>query len=356
VDDIRRPQPPHVKTGTACAAPPPGDAEVLFDGRNLDKWTGDHFSEWTLKDGILTTGALGLRVGAQQLSARSYAAVARLMHAEYVATVEAERQRASLIGSVTAAAGLPLTEPTPPAELAAMLAEVPAESITPTVPTPVDPDHPYGVLVRLFGEPGAEGGDSLSPGTPLAVEILSYLALSGPVTPRNLAAAVWPYGVTEAERDASLDRLTTWLGADPTGRPRLSTVDGYLTLSPDVRLDWHQFVAYAARGGEADLLRALELARGPLAEPHLPRRYTWLARQPVAQELPAFVVDTAHRLAQRYLARAEYDGAAAAARAALRVEPLSELLWDDLVIAVRNRDGDRAAEHAAAEKAAALAA
>lgn len=56
VADIRRPQPAHVKTGSACSAAPPGDAEVLFDGKNLDKWTGDHFGEWTLKDGVLTTG------------------------------------------------------------------------------------------------------------------------------------------------------------------------------------------------------------------------------------------------------------------------------------------------------------
>jgi hypothetical protein len=55
-DDIRRPQPPHVDTGKACAAAPPGDAEVLFNGRDLSKWTSDHMNEWTLKNGEVTSG------------------------------------------------------------------------------------------------------------------------------------------------------------------------------------------------------------------------------------------------------------------------------------------------------------
>ncbi|HEX4635249.1 MAG TPA: DUF1080 domain-containing protein, partial [Rhizomicrobium sp.] len=57
VDDIRRPQPRHVDTGTACPTRRPRDAEVLFDGHDLSKWTGDHLEEWTVHDGVVTTGA-----------------------------------------------------------------------------------------------------------------------------------------------------------------------------------------------------------------------------------------------------------------------------------------------------------
>ncbi len=56
VDDIRRPQPPRVDTGTACPSRMPAGAETLFDGRDLSKWTGDHMDQWTLHDGVVTTG------------------------------------------------------------------------------------------------------------------------------------------------------------------------------------------------------------------------------------------------------------------------------------------------------------
>ena len=57
VDDIRRPQPPRVDTGTGCRARMPAGAEVLFDGHDLSKWTGDHLDQWTVQDGVVTTGA-----------------------------------------------------------------------------------------------------------------------------------------------------------------------------------------------------------------------------------------------------------------------------------------------------------
>jgi hypothetical protein len=161
--------------------------------------------------------------------------------------------------------------------------------------------------------------------------------------------------VTVAERDATLARIRDWLGEAGDGRPRLRLDDdGRLRLADEVQLDWHLFVALAERG-EADALRALEFARGPLATPHLPRRYSWLARERVAHELPAYVVDVAHRLAKTAIGRGRYDAALAAARAGLGVEPVAGVLWDDLAAATRARDGAAAAERVLQERAAALA-
>jgi hypothetical protein len=290
--------------------------------------------------GMLDTGVLGITVGAQLLTARSYAALARLVRAE-------------------AAAAQPVPA-APPAPVWAPLSAVPAapveELAIPDLPRPVDPDREPAVLVRIFGEPAVDSTD-LRPGTPLALEITGYLALTGGVTPRALAASVWPYGVTVAERDATLARVGDWLGTDAAGQSRLRLDgDGRLRLSEEVQLDWHLFVALAGRGGEEDVLRALELARGPLVEPHLPRRYTWIARDPVAQEMPAFVADVAHRAVLGYRTAGRLDGAIAAARAGLRVEPASGLLWDDLVQDIRERDGEAAASRVLADKAQVLAA
>jgi LysM domain len=294
------------------------------------------------EDGVLDTGVLGVQVGAQLLTARSYAALARLLQAEAAAA------RADQVAAEAASAASGWIAPGAPAAVV-------APAVVPALPRPVDPDAEPAVLVRIFGEPVADGGPDLPPGTPLAVEIAAYVALVGAVSPRALASAVWPYGVTAAERDATLTRVGDWLGRDAAGRPRLRLDDdGRLRLSEEVQLDWHLFVALTARGADADVLRALELARGPLAEPRLPRRYSWLARERVAHELPAYAVDIAHRAAATYAASREYDGAAAAARAGLRVEPLSELLWDDLESAVRERDGAPAAARVQDEKIAVI--
>lgn len=52
VHDMKRPQPPVVTPGEADAAivPPPSDATVLFDGKDLSKWQND---KWKLQDGAM---------------------------------------------------------------------------------------------------------------------------------------------------------------------------------------------------------------------------------------------------------------------------------------------------------------
>ncbi|MGI8697286.1 MAG: hypothetical protein ACR2JQ_11705 [Mycobacteriales bacterium] len=119
-------------------------------------------------------------------------------------------------------------------------------------------------------------------------------------------------------------------------------------------LDWHLFIALTLDDTDEGLLRALEYAHGPVAEPHQPRRYAWLARDPVTEQMPAYVVDVVSAQAARYLQRAEFNGAVAVTRAALRVEPQSCVLWDQLVTAVRGRDGSTAVATVEAQRAAAL--
>ncbi len=53
VHDAKRPQPPHV-AAVCVVVPPPADATVLFNGKNLDAWqTGDGAPTFQLKDGVM---------------------------------------------------------------------------------------------------------------------------------------------------------------------------------------------------------------------------------------------------------------------------------------------------------------
>jgi hypothetical protein len=61
IHDPDRPQPPVVTPGAAFSqsAPPPSDAEVLFDGQDLSKWESPSGSQapWTVKDGYMEPAA-----------------------------------------------------------------------------------------------------------------------------------------------------------------------------------------------------------------------------------------------------------------------------------------------------------
>lgn len=54
VHDPDRPQPPVVQTAGAVVIPPPSDAVVLFDGKNLDAWKiKDGPAPWEVRDGVM---------------------------------------------------------------------------------------------------------------------------------------------------------------------------------------------------------------------------------------------------------------------------------------------------------------
>jgi hypothetical protein len=177
----------------------------------------------------------------------------------------------------------------------------------------------------------------------LVTELVAYLALHPEgVHPTVLAGAVWPRGVTTDVRDAALTRASEWLGADPTGRPRLDTDDaGRLVLSDEVRVDWRVFLALTGRAQRAGrpaeeescLAQALSLVGGQLLTGRDAGRYAWLAASGLENEVTSRVADAAHRLASLRLSRGEASGAMDVARAGLRLAFADELLWRDLLLA-----------------------
>ncbi|HEX5496616.1 MAG TPA: bacterial transcriptional activator domain-containing protein [Mycobacteriales bacterium] len=267
--------------------------------------------------GALRAGPFGDLPAPHQLTARSYSGLARLLRA------------AAHTDSDTA---VPPVPGRPPGGAVGVVGGIDS----------VDPDAPVGVLLRILGEPAADGPGLASPGTALAVEICVFVALRGRASLDEVAAAVWPYGIAGTDRDATVHRVRDWLGRSPDGDPRLRWDGPTLTLSGDVRLDWHLFVALARRGG-GDLRRALDLVRGPFAEPRPARRYAWLAADPARYQAGPHVVDVAHRHWRSCLDAGDLDAAVTAAEAGLRAEPVAEALWEDLAVAVRARDGDAAA-------------
>jgi hypothetical protein len=175
-----------------------------------------------------------------------------------------------------------------------------------------------------------------------------YLATHpGGVHPTVLTGAIWPRGVTPDVQQAAFSRVEAWLGTDSAGRPNLITdAAGPMSLGPEVRVDWQVFcslLAQAAQARQSDvprpayeaaaLSRALDLVRGQLLDGRDPRRYAWLAADPLEYEATARVADAGHRLAELRLAAGDPQGAMDAARAALRLAFNDELLWRDLLTA-----------------------
>jgi hypothetical protein len=219
----------------------------------------------------------------------------------------------------------------------------PAAHLIPDVAAPAEVTLLGPVSVRAAGEidPGMLG---------IATEVVVYLAAHpGGVQPNALARALWPRGVGDETRDAVLDMVGDWLGADDLGRPHLaSDASGRLRLGSGVRVDWQVFLTLvgqaaqvAGTGGgkaghaqeEAKLAQALSLVGGQFLAGSPPGAYAWIAADGLAYEVYARVADAAHRLCELRLAAGDARGAMDAVRTGLRLAPDDELLWRDLLAA-----------------------
>lgn len=245
------------------------------------------------REGVLDTGPLQHPVGAQAISARTFAALGRLVQAD---------------GE-----------------------DEPASEDTVAAPRPLELDS-VRVLLQLFGGPAARG--DVGPGADLAVEIAAYAALHDLVTLPELSAAVWPRGVADSVRNDAIRRTQWWLGLDATGRPRLALEDGVLRLSPEVQTDWSVFVALMSRG---DLGSAVGLLAGEPVAP-VGGRYAWLAREPLARRIGAVVADSCAWAADQLTVAGDRKSATAVAVAGLTVSPYAGPLWAVLEAAAADDD------------------
>ncbi|GAA2085543.1 BTAD domain-containing putative transcriptional regulator [Actinomadura alba] len=283
-------------------------------------------AKWTWEAdpvGRLQAGVLGFEVEAQMVPEQHYRAV-----------VELFRTAGRL-------EGVPLPEP----------ADEPASGVVNAEQQPV-------VDVRLLGpiEVDAPGPMDESRRA-LCTEVLVHLATHpGGVHPTVLSGAVWPRGVTAGVRDATIARVSDWLGRDSRGRPNLYYDDaGRIKLGSEVRVDWSvlRWLVWRSAAEPASetayMSYALDLVRGPLLADRPRGRYAWLAADPLEYEAGARVVDVAHRLVVLRLEDGDARGAVTAARAGLRLAPADEGLWRDLLRAT-HATGDQAQLRATAEE------
>ncbi|MFF3845393.1 BTAD domain-containing putative transcriptional regulator [Streptomyces sp. NPDC002328] len=289
------------------------DASRLGIGYLVGTESGDlPGAAWEMEvtsDGRLLAPLLGLELDAQLLPAAQQRAVVELF-------VEADPERG----------------PDGPAPAPPFLVDI-SEQGRPAV---------YARLVgpyEIIGLDAPDGDRSV-----LLHEALALLLLHREgVHPRVLTSALWPRGVTDDVRDALIERLRAWLGADPDGTARLGAdARGRLVLAKSVVSDldvlrslYHE--ATQGKGVDSRAVRgrlltdALVLVRGPLLADRPEGRYRWLTHEIVDAQLPLLVADIGLALSAFHLEKDRAEKAIEALNAALRTAPADERLWNELL-------------------------
>ncbi|HEY3559731.1 MAG TPA: LysM peptidoglycan-binding domain-containing protein [Kribbella sp.] len=234
-------------------------------------------------------------------------------------------------------------------------------------PMPLQADVAPNPAIRLLGPVTLVGVDleaveakKINRLTELAAFLSLHPGVTADEISRRLGTDSTPWSA--ATRQGYISRLRTWLGRDADGELYLPNVDarrGGYRLSDSFETDWDKFRDLSRRGladpetGVDQLKQAMELVSGlPLS--NVPAdRYAWSSW--IQREMIDAVVETAHALA----AGCQKAGDATAARRAvfrgLQADPVSELLYRDL-LRIEYRAGNAAAVREIADKLSAIAA
>ncbi|MEV4144397.1 BTAD domain-containing putative transcriptional regulator [Amycolatopsis sp. NPDC049691] len=215
--------------------------------------------------------------------------------------------------------------------------------------------------VRLHGaDPQAVEGKKLNRLTELAAFLALHPGVTADEISRQLGTDAQPWSA--ATRQGYISRLRTWLGRDEDGELYVPNVDarhGGYRMSASFTTDWQTFRDLARRGlgGRdavfSDLQHALDLVKGTPFSNVSPGRYAWSSW--LQREMTDAIVDVAHTLAEVHQKAGDLLAARRAAMRGLQAEPVSEILYRDL-LRIEYRAGNLAAVRRTADKLTALAA
>ncbi|WP_409494745.1 LysM peptidoglycan-binding domain-containing protein [Amycolatopsis sp. cmx-11-12] len=254
--------------------------------------------------------------------------------------------------------------------IATLTAETNAEQVPaddyPNVP--FEPLSAQGPELRLLGPVGLHNvdlmkveGKKINRLTELASFLLLHPGATADEISRQLGTDTRPW--SPATRQGYISRLRTWLGHDENGDlylPNIEANGGGYRLSKSMNSDWNRFRQLAgpgpnrdASGRRARLEAALELVIGMPFSNIGPGRYAWNSWH--QREMIDAIVDAAHTLAEICQQAGDLPAARRAILRGLLAEPVSELLYRDL-LQVEHRAGNLAAVKATADKLADIAA
>jgi len=208
-------------------------------------------------------------------------------------------------------------------------------------PIATAPTAPAGPRVRLLGKVEIQNATGKRPQAPgRSTEIIAFLALHPNSSTEQLDKAIWPNtAVTATKRNGPLSAARTWLGTNDAGEPYLAphTPEHGYRLADDTCVDWHQLIdlmgASLNQTPTDALASALALVDDqPLSAVGRTKR-SWAWAETDRSEMIQLVADIAHELATRALHAGDARTATWAAAKGVMVEPASETLWRDALLA-----------------------